>query len=249
VASPTSSTQGMWSLVQIASSLQANKLARDMEGDRFAAETRSAALRTELRNASNAATAALSDTQRWLQSQRTQRAIKNAEGLFAQGQEAIAALATRRTGTDFDLQIAAARDSGANAARSAVNGVVGDALPVEMTQALATARARASLQQDVAVQQDDLMIRSSRAAASAPVAGDLTTLLPGLDRRFTPPPVARHLPSSWETLLQGVMSLSGDERANLAHSAVPMVQQGTQWVQQQYNDRFTDNALWGMEDR
>ena len=225
-----SSTQAIFSISQIGQSLVANYYARAMDRDRTKASQASAARSNALRDASNVATAALSDTQRWLQSQRTQRAIKNSEQMFAQGQEAIAALASSRTDADFQAQIAGARESGASAARSAAAGVAGDALPVELAQGLATARARASLSLQAEQQADDLTIRSSRAAASGAVAGDLTTLLPGLDRRFSIAQPGRNLPSTWETLLQGVLGLPQDERANLVQAAIPAVQQGVDAV-------------------
>ena len=244
-----SSTQAIFSIGQLGQSLVANYYARAMDGDRVAAGAASARTANALRESSNEATAAMSATQRWLQSQRTQRAIKNSEQLFAQGQEAIAALSSSRTDADFQAQITGARDAGASAARSAAAGVAGDALPVELAQGLATARARASLSLQADQQVDDLTIRSSRAAAAGAVAGDLTTLLPGLDRRFNVAPSGRNLPSTWETLLQGVLGMPQGELSNLVHSAAPAVQRGWQWGQQQYNDRFTNNALWGKEDQ
>ena len=244
-----SPTSAIFSIGQLGQSLVANYFARGMEKDRVAAGENSARLSNELRNARNEATAAMSTTQRWLQSQRTQRAIKNAEQMFAQGQEAIAALAASATSTDFEAQIEAARESGASAARSAAAGVAGDATPVELTQRLATDRARASVRLRAEQEVDDLTIRSSRAAAAAPVAGDLTTLLPGLDRRFTLGPARRNLPTPWETLLRGVLSLPADEKTNLLQQAAPYAQKAMDWGRQQYNDRFTKNALWGQEDR
>lgn len=244
-----SSTQAIAGISQIAQSLVANYYARGMESDRTAAARASAARDTQLRESSNETTAALSTTQRWLQSQRTQRAIKNSEQLFAQGQEAIAAISSGRTEADFQAQIAGAREAGASAARSAAAGVAGDALPVEMTQSLATARARASVSLQANQQTDDLTIRSSRAAAGGAVAGDLTTLLPGLDRRFTVNPTSRRLPSAFETLLAGVVAMPGDERGNLLQAGASAAEPLANWVRGQYNDRFTNNALWGQEDQ
>lgn len=244
-----SSTQAIFSIGQLGQALVANYYARAMDSDRTKASAASAARSNALRDSSNEATAAMSATQRWLQSQRTARAIKNSEQMFAQGQEAIAALASSRTDADFQAQISGARDSGASAARSAAAGVAGDALPVELAQSLATARARASLSLQADQQVDDLTIRSSRAAAAAPVAGDLTTLLPGLDRRFALAQPGRNLPNTWETLLSGVLGMPQDERANLVQSAAPFAQKTWDWGKQQYNDRFTNNALWGKEDQ
>ncbi len=233
-----SSTQAIFAIGQIGQSLVANYYARALDGDRTAAARSSAQRANEMRASSNEATAALSSTQRWLQSQRTARAIRNSEALFAQGQEAIAAVASGRTEVDFQTQITGARDAGANAARSAAAGVAGDALPVELTQSLATARTRASLSLQANQQTDDLTIRSSRAAAAAPVEGDLTTLLPGLDRRFTPNPLGRRLPSTFETLLTGVTSLDKDELGNLVQFGAIKGKELGGWFSEQYN-RFT----------
>lgn len=247
--SGVSSAQALSSISQIGTSLISNYYARGVESDRNKARAASAATSNALRSASNEATAALSTTQRWLQSQRTQRAIKNNEQLFAEGQEAIAALSAGRTEADFQAQIRGAQAAGANAARSAAAGVAGDALPVEVAQGLATARARASVSLAANQQEDDLTVKSSRAAASAAVAGDLTTLLPGLDRRFSVAQTTHNIPSTWETLLNGVLGLPQGELGNLAQAAAPLAQGVVDWGRQQYNDRFTDNALWGKEDQ
>lgn len=249
-----SSTQAIFSIGQLGQALVTNYFARGMDKDRVEAGRASARLSNQLRDASNEATAAMSATQRWLQSQRTQRAIKNSEQMFAQGQEAIAALSSSRTDADFQAQVSAARDSGASAARSAAAGVAGDALPVELAQRLATDRARASLSLQANQQADDLTIRSSRAAAGGAVAGDLTTLLPGLDRRFSMGPAGRNLPSTWETLLQGVVGMPQGELSNLAQAAAPYAQKAWDWGKQQYttyfgsSESYAFNARQGQED-
>lgn len=238
----TSSTAAVAAIGQIAQGVYSGYLARSMESDRRHAGEASAQRANSLRASSNAATGAISNLQRYLQTQRTQRAVKNAEALHAQGQEAITALATSRTNTDFKLQIAGAQEQGASAARSAAAGVAGDSLPVEMAQTLATARQRASVREQAEREQDDLSIRSSRALAGGATGGDLSVLLPGLDRRFSSAPQGRWMPNAWETMLQGVTALPADQLTNLVQTAAPAVGQGVGFLQQQYSFRFGEKA-------
>lgn len=230
MANGTSNTQVIFSISQIGQSLYANYLARRMEQDRVRAGQASDQRETQLREARNATTAALSTTQRWLQSQRTQRAVKNAEALFAQGQEAIAGLGRQVTERSLGQQIQAAQAAGAASARSAANGVAGDALPAEMAINLAAAREEQALRDAQSAQQDDLTIRSANAAAAAPVAGDFSAILPGLDRRFTQPTFARWMPNAWQTLLGGINAMGKDERANLLNTVAPVVQRGYDYL-------------------
>lgn len=234
-SSGASTSAAVGAASQVAQSLVANYYARTLDKARVAAANESGQRQRELRDSSNAAAASVSNTERFLQSQRAQRAAKNAGLLFAQGQEALVATATSRAAADFQTQITGSRNDGANAARSAASGVAGDATPAEMALSLATARQRASLSLRATQETDDLTIRSSRALAAVPVAGDLTTLLPGLDRRFTPKAYRKSLPSTLDTLVQGVAGLSTDQMMNLA-------QAGT-GVYRQFKDRFGSGNL------
>lgn len=230
MANGTSNTQAALSALQLGQSLYANYLARSMERDRVRAGQASDARETALRAESNSTAAALSATQRWLQSQRTMRAVKNAEALFAQGQEAIVGLGRAATERSLSAQVQAAAQAGAASAQSAANGVAGDALPAELAIQLAAAREEQALRDQVQAQQDDLTIRSSRAAAAAPVAGDFSTILPGLDRRFTNPTFARWMPNTFTTLLGGISAMGKDERANLLNTVAPTIQRGMDWL-------------------
>ena len=247
MANGTSDTQAIFSISQLGQSLYANYLARSMESDRVRAGQASDARETALRAERNATTAALSTTQRWLQSQRTQRAVKNAEVLFAQGQEAIAGLSRQTTERSFGQQIQTAQAAGAASARSAANGVSGDALPAEMAISLAGARQEQALRDEQAVQLDDLTIRSSRAAAAAPVAGDFSAIMPGLDRRFTQPTFRRWMPNAWQTLLGGVNAMKPDERANLLNTVAPTIQRGVDWLR--YGSGNLGPEVYGEGDR
>lgn len=248
MANGTSNTQAALSAMQLGQSLYASYLARSMERDRVRAGQASDARETALRGESNATAAALSTTQRWLQSQRTARAVKNAEALFAQGQEAIAGLSRQATERSLSSQVQSAAQAGALAARSAANGVAGDALPAETALLLAAAREEQALRERVASETDDLTIRSSRAAAAAPVAGDFSTILPGLDRRFTNPTFARWMPNTFTTLLAGIGGMKAEERANLINTVAPTIQQGIDWFRYQNGGNLGADA-YGEGDR
>lgn len=222
----TSSTAAIAAISSIAQGLISNYTARGMEADRKAAAEVGAKQTNKLRASGNAAIGAVSTLQRYLQSQRTQRAVKNSEALFAQGQEAITGFARARTETDFKGQIASAQEAGASAARSAANGVAGDSLPVEQAQLLATARSRAAIREQAELQQDDLSIKSSRALAGGATGGDLSVLLPGLDRRFASAGRGKWLPNTWETLLGGVAALPEGQFTNLIQTATPAAAAG-----------------------
>lgn len=242
MAKTTSNAAAISAVFQIGQGLYSNYLARAMEGDRSDASAAGAALANQARDSRNAAVGATSSLQRWLQAERNKRAIKNQEALFGQAQEAIAATSRGRIDQDLQAQIMGSRDSGANAARSAAAGVVGDGTVVELTQALATARSRAQIAEQAAQQTDDLTIRSSRALAGTPVAGDLSVLLPGLDRRFNLRAASRGLPNAWQTLLGGVAALPPDQLTNLVQTAAPAAQGAWDYLKGEYSFRFADKA-------